>query len=105
MNLFEKPVIFCVVGITWEDAPLVQYASHGLTYKIMCRVRAQPPANIDWLKKSHIIASGKWTARSVLSLQLFQQIKTYCTVYTYVCGGDLKLKGQCPKNFSFRFFS
>jgi hypothetical protein len=50
-------VIF-TVGISWEDAPTVQYASYGLNYKIMCRVRAQPPANIDWLKKSHIISSG-----------------------------------------------
>jgi hypothetical protein len=47
------------VGITWEDAPLMQYATYGLNYKIMCRVRALPPANIDWLKKSHIIASGE----------------------------------------------
>jgi hypothetical protein len=101
MNLCGKNRLFCVVGITWEDAPLVQYASHGLTYKIMCRVRAQPPANIDWLKKSHIIASGKRLARSFPSLTTFQQIKTYCT-HTFATG---ILKGQCPKIFCFRFFS
>ena len=46
------------VGITWEDAPRVQYASLDEDYKVRCVVRANPPANIDWLKESLIISTG-----------------------------------------------
>ncbi len=48
----------CAVGITWEDAPISQYASIGQDYKVRCVVRASPPANIDWLKESLIISTG-----------------------------------------------
>jgi len=46
------------IGITWEDAPRVQYASLDEDYKVRCVVRANPPANIDWLKESLIISTG-----------------------------------------------
>jgi len=46
------------VGITWVDAPTTQYAREGHNYKIRCKVRASPPANIDWLKESLIISTG-----------------------------------------------
>lgn len=46
------------IGITWEDAPEVQYASLEQDYKVRCVVRANPPANIDWLKESLIISTG-----------------------------------------------
>ena len=49
------------VGITWEDAPMVQYASLQEDYKVRCVVRANPPANIDWLKESLIISTGRRT--------------------------------------------
>ena len=47
------------VGITWSDAPTAQYASIGTDYKLRCKVEANPPANIDWLKESVIISSGE----------------------------------------------
>lgn len=47
-----------LVGITWEDAPITQYASLDEDYKVRCVVRANPPANIDWLKESLIISTG-----------------------------------------------
>jgi len=46
------------IGITWEDAPITQYASLDEDYKVRCVVRANPPANIDWLKESLIISTG-----------------------------------------------
>ena len=63
-------------GITWQDAPVSQYAALHDHYKvklqwamvkvealnpspqIRCVVRASPPANIDWLKESVIISKG-----------------------------------------------
>ena len=47
------------VGITWSDAPTEQFASLGTDYKLKCKVEANPPANIDWLKESVIISTGK----------------------------------------------
>ena len=47
------------VGITWSDAPTEQYASLGTDYKLRCKVQANPPANIDWLKESVIVSTGK----------------------------------------------
>jgi len=46
------------IGITWEDAPTEQFARLDNDYKIRCVVRANPPANIDWLKESLIISTG-----------------------------------------------
>ena len=57
-RLFKNILQFSV-GITWEDAPEVQYASLEQDYKVRCVVRANPPANIDWLKESLIISTGR----------------------------------------------
>ena len=57
-RLFNNILQFSV-GITWEDAPEVQYASLEQDYKVRCVVRANPPANIDWLKESLIISTGR----------------------------------------------
>ena len=67
IKVFSKPRYLKIVvlqnitavGITWEDAPITQYASIGEDYKVRCVVRASPPANIDWLKESLIISTGK----------------------------------------------
>ena len=48
-----------LVGITWVDAPTVQYARVDADYKLRCKVQANPAANIDWLKESVVISSGK----------------------------------------------
>ena len=55
-----------LVGITWEDAPISQYASIGEDYKVRCVVRANPPANIDWLKESLIISTGEFSHAYIL---------------------------------------
>jgi len=58
-QLLEARVDISVfIGITWEDAPISQFASIGQDYKVRCVVRANPPANIDWLKESLIISTG-----------------------------------------------
>jgi len=57
-QLEARVVIDVYIGITWEDAPIVQYASLDQDYKVRCVVRANPPANIDWLKESLIISTG-----------------------------------------------
>jgi len=58
-ELEAKVEILVFIGITWEDAPISQYASIGEDYKVRCVVRANPPANIDWLKESLIISTGE----------------------------------------------
>jgi len=50
--------ISTIIGITWDDAPQEQYARINQDYKIKCVVRANPPANIDWLKEALIISTG-----------------------------------------------
>jgi len=57
-QLEARVEILVYIGITWEDAPIVQYASLEEDYKVRCVVRANPPANIDWLKESLIISTG-----------------------------------------------
>jgi len=57
-QLFTSTTIQVYVGITWDDAPLEQYATLGEPFKIRCAVRAEPPASIDWIKQSQIISSG-----------------------------------------------
>ena len=57
-----------LVGITWEDAPIIQYASLNEDYKVRCVVRANPPANIDWLKESLIISTGIKTSVKLIMM-------------------------------------
>lgn len=52
-------ILLFSVGITWDDAPVEQNAVIHLDYKIRCVVRASPPATIDWLKDSLIVATGE----------------------------------------------
>lgn len=54
--------------ITFEDAPINQYAVKGQDYKVKCRVKADPPPQVDW-KKDHrmIINSGKFTMNSPIN--------------------------------------
>ena len=68
--------------ITFEDAPVNQYAVKNTDYKVKCRVKADPSPSIDW-KKDHkpINPSGKHFAyvqhrlhinlEKVLSLSLY----------------------------------
>ena len=89
IDVFSKYFLFSIlqfsstnhilVGITWEDAPISQYASIGEDYKVRCVVRANPPANIDWLKESLIISTGEFFPRLSLTLQLCKNtvLKTY----------------------------
>ena len=94
------------VGITWIDAPESQYASLNQDYKvwqrkykytlsnksnkrnllfiqsiiffkIRCVVRANPPANIDWLKESLIISTGE------LDFQIGIDIVMFCHILSY----------------------
>lgn len=57
-ELSESVSVSIIIGITWSDAPTEQFASLGTDYKLKCKVEANPPANIDWLKESVIISTG-----------------------------------------------
>ena len=46
------------VGITWVDAPLLQFARVDADARVKCKVQANPAANVDWLKEASIISSG-----------------------------------------------
>jgi len=55
----EKTVnLTTIVGITWEDAPEVQSATFGQSYKVRCVVRASPAAGVDWRKDNAPLVSG-----------------------------------------------
>jgi len=56
----EKTVnLTTIVGITWEDAPVVQSATFGQSYKVRCVVRASPAAGVDWRKDNAPLVSGE----------------------------------------------
>ena len=94
------------VGITWIDAPESQYASLNQDYKvwhrkykytlsnksnkrnllfiqsviffqIRCVVRANPPANIDWLKESLIISTGELDFQIGIDIFMFCYIPSF----------------------------
>jgi len=56
-QLTSSVTVSIFIGITWSDAPTSQYASLGSDYKLRCKVEANPPANIDWLKESVIVST------------------------------------------------
>jgi len=80
------------VGITWEDAPKNQYARLGSNYKIRCQVRAQPPANIDWLKESFFISTGDQYV--IESDGLVIQGITKENAGTYTCRARVPVTGE-----------
>ncbi|CAL8091779.1 unnamed protein product [Orchesella dallaii] len=45
------------VPITFEDAPINQYAVKGQDYKVKCRVQADPEPQVDW-KKDHRVLNN-----------------------------------------------
>lgn len=50
--------------ITFEDAPLNQYAVKGQDFRVRCRVRADPEPQVDWKKDHRVINdSGKKITR------------------------------------------
>ena len=59
-NSLENCYSLFSVGITWVDAPLLQFAKIHSDYKLKCKVQANPAANIDWLKESVVISSGEF---------------------------------------------
>ena len=70
----EREYFTFLVGITWEDAPIVQYASLDQDYKVRCVVRANPPANIDWLKESLIISTGNYQSQLIPFIFLLSEM-------------------------------
>ncbi|XP_049841265.1 fasciclin-2 isoform X2 [Schistocerca gregaria] len=47
-----------IMPITWDDAPEEQYPTVNETFKIRCRVSANPPAIVNWMRDGHIVETG-----------------------------------------------
>lgn len=44
--------------ITWVDAPTEQYPIAGTSYKVRCKVKANPAPLVDWYKQDARIQDG-----------------------------------------------
>jgi hypothetical protein len=81
------------VGITWDDAPVIQSAIINTDYKIKCVVRASPAATIDWLKDSLILATGQLSKASLRVIGRIMEM--YFTWICQILGSSLDKVRKC----------
>jgi len=51
--------------ITWVDAPTEQYPIAGTSYKVRCKVKANPAPLVDWYKEDTRIQDGNGFVKDI----------------------------------------
>lgn len=57
--------VFRLDDITWVDAPTEQYPIAGSSYKVRCKVKADPAPLIDWYKQDQRIQDGNGFVKDI----------------------------------------
>jgi neurocan core protein len=57
--------VFLLDDITWVDAPTEQYPIAGSSYKVRCKVKADPAPLIDWYKQDARIQDGNGFVKDI----------------------------------------
>ena len=52
--------------ITWEDAPVTQYATENEVYKIKCVASGMPAPYVSWLRDSEHVDAGMYFATAII---------------------------------------
>lgn len=55
---YHSVFAFYTDDITWLDAPTEQYPIAGTSYKVRCKVKANPAPMVDWYKQDTRIVDG-----------------------------------------------
>lgn len=61
--LFFRP--YFADDITWVDAPTEQYPIAGTSYKVRCKVKANPAPLVDWYKQDVRIQDGNGYVKDI----------------------------------------
>lgn len=56
--------------ITWVDAPTEQYPIAGTSYKVRCKVKANPAPLVDWYKEDSRIQDGNRFIKDIDGLMI-----------------------------------
>lgn len=56
---------FVLDDITWVDAPTEQYPIAGTSYKVRCKVKANPAPLVDWYREDLRIVDGNGFVKDI----------------------------------------
>ncbi|XP_015370369.1 PREDICTED: fasciclin-2-like [Diuraphis noxia] len=63
--LVRSVIIDSFYDITWVDAPTEQYPIAGTSYKVRCKVKANPAPLVDWYKEDTRIQDGNGFVKDI----------------------------------------